>query len=57
MGFAIYPKHGKFAAGQDFYVLSCITSFTVPCVALLCLSNSNQLNSEQKVQVCDTTEA
>jgi len=45
MGFAIYPKHGKFAAGLGF--LSCITSFTVPCVALLYSCNPNQLSSEQ----------
>ena len=46
MGFAIYPKHGKFAAGQDFYVLGCITSFTVPashsCTPVILISSSEQ---------------
>ena len=51
MGFAIYPKHGKFAAGQDFYVLGCITSFTVPCVALLYSGNSNQLKRTERISV------
>ena len=64
VGFAIYPKHGKFAAGQDFYVLSCIASFTVPSARGGLLYSSKSIRhirvssvELQNVQVSDTTAA